>query len=429
MNPLGTRARSEELARLLEGGVSAASGEHAAYAAVATRLQGLGADLGAAVTPRAEFRSGLRTRLVAVAAVQAANAQSANAQSATAQAATATKGRALESAVSWSQGKRAQRGIGLAAGAMASVVAVAGVAVAGSQSLPGDPFYSVKRGVEALQLRTTDGAVGKGSKHLAFAAERLKEVRELTLGRDAAFSGSSSHPLAGSAFGGSVSSRIQDALADMDRETRTGSDLLTAAYRSTNSDAPLEILSRFAGRQSSELTRLLPSLPAAARSRAGDSLALVSGVAVQASQLLAVGVCTGQCAPSQAAPSLPPATGGPDPAPAPSATTDAPCGCQPAPQPVRTADPAPVPTSPAASPQPTAAPAPAPSASSASPKPPPGSPAPLPVPLPSTPTPLPTLPVPLPTITPPAVPALPGAVPALPGAVQPAVPTLPPPLH
>ncbi|GAC1443167.1 MAG: hypothetical protein NVSMB55_16040 [Mycobacteriales bacterium] len=416
MNPLGTRARSEELAGLLDGGGypgSAARGAGAApYVAVAGRLQVLGADLGATVTPRAEFRSALRTRLVAVAAVSAVNAQT---------AAPPSKGRALESAVSWSQTRRAQRGIGLAAGAMASVVAVAGVAVAGSQSLPGDPFYSVKRGAEALQLRTTDGAVGKGSKQLAFAAERLKEVRELSLGRDAAFGGSSAHPLAGSALGGSASSRIRDALADMDNETRIGSNLLTAAYRSTNSDAPLQILSGFAGRQSSELTGLLPSLPSAARLRAEDSLALVSYVAVQASQLLAVGVCTGQCAPSQAAPSLPPATGGPRPAPAPRATTDAPCGCQSASQPTRTAAPAPATSNPGASPQSTATaptPAPSPASASASPKPHSSSPAPLPVPVPATPTPLPSLPVPLPSIAP-------SPLSTLTGAVQPAVPTLP----
>jgi hypothetical protein len=412
MNPLGTRTRSEELARLLDGG-GAGTAALVPYGGVAIRLQNLGAELGAGVAPRPEFRDALRTRLLAVAAVQAHNAETVSPP---------VRARAVGSAVSWSQSRRAQRGIGLAAGAMASVVAVAGVAVAGSQSLPGDPFYSVKRGAEALELRTTSGAVAKGSKHLAFAAERLKEVRELSLGRDSAYSGPVGHPLAADAFGGSTSTRIRSALSDMDSETRTGSALLTSAYRSSNDDAPLEILSRFAGRQSRELQALLPSVPAAARPSAAQSLALVSGVAAQTSQLLALGVCTGQCSPTAAAPSLPPAAGGPQPAPAPTATTTAPCGCQPAPDPAQTGAPAPAATpQPSTAPEPSSTPAPSPTPSSphspsprptASPLPVVGSPAPVPLPtLPS----LPPLPVPLPTITPPA----------LPGAVESLVPSLP----
>jgi type IV secretory pathway VirB2 component (pilin) len=366
---------------------------------VAGRLRSLGTDLAPAVTPRAEFRAALRTRLVAVASVRSADVA----------APVTAKNRTLESAVSWTQTRRAQRGIGLAAGAMASVVAVAGIAVAGSQSLPGDPFYGVKRGGEALELRTAGGDVAKGSKHLEFAAERLKEVRELSLGRDAAFTGSLDQPVASAAFGGSVSKRVRGALTDMDRETRTGSDLLTSAYRDSNSDAPLEILSRFAGRQTRDLTALLPDLPAGARPQAESSLALVSRVAVESSQLLAVGVCTGQCAPAQAAPSLPPTTG-PMPQPAPNASTEAPCGCQPAPTPARTSDPTPAPT-PDPSPEPTTAPSPSPSRPTPSPS--PSSPLPVPTEVPSeVPTAVPSLPVPVPTLTP--LPAVDVSLPPLP---------------
>jgi hypothetical protein len=405
MNPLGTRAHSEELARLLDGAPAASvTAPVASLAAVAERVRAFGAELSPAVAPRAEFRSALRTRLVAVASVQS--------QSALAGEPTRAKNRALESAVSWSQTRRAQRGLGLAAGAMASVVAVTGVAVAGSQSLPGDPFYGVKRGGEALELRTTHGDVAKGSKHLEFAAERLKEVRALSLGRDAALAGTPGRPAASGALGGSASSRVRGALADMDKETRAGSDLLTSAYRSSNNDAPLEILSRFAGRQTRDLQSLLPDLPPAARARGQVSLALVTSVAVEASQLLAVGVCTGQCAPAQSAPTLPPVTG-PMPQPAPSATTTAPCGCQPAPKPRRTSDPQPT-TSPSPTPQPTTAPSPTPSSPSPTSSP-------LPTVLPTVvPTVLPTVlptPVPLPTVTPTAL-----TLPGVPGVTLPTLP-------
>lgn len=405
MNPLGTRARSDELARLLDSG-DVPAGPAASYVAVAARLRTVGAEIAPAIAPRAEFRAALRTRLVAVASVQAVNAET---------AAAPTKSKALESAVSWSQSRRAQRGIGVAAGAMASVVAVAGVAVAGSQSLPGDPFYSVKRGTEALELRTTDGTVAKGSKHLEFAAERLKEVRALSLGRHAALGGSPTGPVAASAFGGSTSANVRKALADMDDETRTGTELLTSAYRTSNDEAPLEILSSFASRQSRDLQKLLPSLPGSVRDDAEESLALVSGVAADTSKLLAVGVCTGQCNPTQAAPSLP-ASGGPKPAPAPTATTDAPCGCQPAPEPARTPDPQATDASPA--PEPTTAPTPSRTPASPSPKPTPSS-SPLPVPVPT--DSLPPLPIPLPTITP-SLPALPTSVPGVVDTVGSALP-------
>jgi hypothetical protein len=408
MNPLTSRARAEELAALLDG-AGAAAGPAAPLLGVAERVRTLGSELAPAVTPRAEFRAALRTRLVAVASVQAANAETA--------APVSARNRALESAVSWTQTRRAQRRMSVAAGSMASVVALTGVAVAGTKSLPGDPFYGVKRGAEALELRTTHGDVAKGSKHLEFAAERLKEVRALSLGRDAAFAGSTDQPLAADAFGGTAGSRVRSALADMDRETKDGSELLTAAYRASNSDAPLEILSRFASRQTRELQTLLPDLPPAARDRAQVSLAVVSGVAAEASELLAVGVCTGECAPAQVAPSLPPVTG-PMPQPAPTSDTEAPCGC-PTPEPSRTADPTPAP-SPTPTPQPTTTPTPQPSSPSPSPT---SSPLPVPTTVPTgvptalptilpttlpTPLPLPTgsvqLPLPLPSVTLPALP-------------------------
>src|SRR5687768_12953144 len=158
MSPFGNRGAAE-FARLLEAGTPAGSPAAPGLALVA-QLRSAGAALDAGIAPRPEFRSALRTRLPAVATVQAAQA-----------AAPAEPARALPTAVSWRR-----RGSAVAAGAMASVVAVSGVAVAGSQSLPGDPFYGVKRTTEALQLQMADGEVEKGTRHLDFAASRLREV-------------------------------------------------------------------------------------------------------------------------------------------------------------------------------------------------------------------------------------------------------------
>ena len=383
MNPFGSRA-SDDFARLLDSGGSVA---------LVAQLRSAGAALDSAVVPRPEFRAALRTRLMAVATVQAAAPEQ-------------TAARALPVAVSWRR-----RGSAIAAGAMASVVAVSGVAVAGSQSLPGDPFYGVKRTTEAFQLRMADGDVEKGTRHLDFAATRLREVRGLTLGRDAADAGpvlgpsamsgglvlrSASQPLAaGGALSAGVADRVRSTLAEMDKQTREGSELLTDAFRASQAPEPLRALSRFATRQSAGLEELLPALPPATQTRARASLALLTDVEESTEELIRIGTCGTSCDPSNAAPSVPTVPGSP--APAPSGRD---CACPepaPAPTPDPTASPEPAPSP---EPQPTAS-APAPASTAPAPSPTPSSdPLPVPLPTPSLPVPLPTLsPLPLPSVT------------------------------
>lgn len=391
MSVLGSRGASDHLARTLDGVVLGGSPE----LALAARLRTVGASLDAAVVPRAEFKDALRMRLVAVATVQAA--------------APAEPARALPAAVSWRR-----RASAVAAGAMASVVAVSGVAVAGSQSLPGDPFYGVKRTTEAFQLRTADGDVERGTRHLDFAATRLREVRGLTLGRDAVDAGpqlgpaamsagitlrSAEQPLAdGAALGAGVAERVRETLTEMDAQTRKGSALLTDAYRSSRAPEPLRALSRFATRQTAGLEELLPALPPATQSRARASLALLTDVEEQTDELLGIGTCGLACDPSQAAPSLPGTSGT-------GAQDTADCECAaPAPAPQPSAAPPTSRSEPQTSPEPERTSTPEPKPSTApSPTPRPTSTSLLPVPVPTLPIPLPTLPTPIPTLTPPAV--------------------------
>ncbi len=232
-----------------------------------------------AVAP-ADFRDGLRTRLMAVAAVHGVGEP----------ATTPTSSVAARS-------RRVPRALTVAVGAMASVVAVGGVAAAGSQSLPGDPFYGVKRTVEAVQLATTDSRVDRGERHLALAEERLGEVRGLMLGRD------SRTGTAGGRFqqvpaDAERDERVVETLVAMDDEVRRGDALLTGAYRSSQQGAPLRTLSAFSDEQVAELERLLPALPAASRARAGSSLALLSAVGVEARALLALAGCSSSCVPT-----------------------------------------------------------------------------------------------------------------------------------
>ena len=397
MNPFGNRAASD-FARLLDGrspAAATASGE----LALVMQLRSAGAALDAGVAPRPEFRDALRTRLTAVATVQG-----------TAQSATpAPTARALPAAVSWRR-----RGSAVAAGAMASVVAVSGVAVAGSQSLPGDPFYGVKRTTEAIQLQMADGDVEKGTRHLDFAASRLREVRGLTLGRDAVDAGpvlgpaalesgirlrSAEQPLAaGAALSAGVAERVRSTLADMDEQTRQGSELLTDAYRESKAPEPLRALSRFATRQSAGLEELLPALPPATQSRARASLALLTVVSDTTHELIGMGACGAGCDPTTAAPVVPAVPGQPAPT---GADRSVDCQCPdpapaPDPQPTSQVTPSPAPGPATAAPEPTDSPSPRPSSPRPTPSP---SRSGEPLPLPSLPVPVPSLPVPVPTIT------------------------------
>lgn len=317
---LGTRGRAEEFARALDALDRPGRGRMACtpMTGLATRLSAAGGAIAPALAPRPEFRAALRTRLVAMAAVSAPVPVGAPAR---------TNGVARSG--------RTQRTIGVATGALACVVALGGVAAAGDQSLPGDPFYGTKRSTEALRLALADNEFERGQQHLEFATTRLREVRGLTLGRDAFAEGSTTTPDIAN-LNPKVAVLVAKTLADMDAETRMGTALLTNAFRSSQAAAPLQKLSRFATQQSDGLVRLLPALPPTSQDRGEASLALVTGLADETGELLELDTCTTDCEP---------ATTTASPSPTPSPTTEP----TPTPTPTPTSTPTP---SPAVSPSP-----------------------------------------------------------------------------
>jgi hypothetical protein len=372
----GARGGADELARVLDG-TAPAGPATAPLAAVVARVESARPSLDALTAPRSEFRAALRTRLVAVASVQAH-----------APAPTPLHERGVAQALAWSRTATRRRSFGVAAGAMASVVAVTGVAVASDRSLPGEPFYAVKRATESVQLRTADGPVERGTRHLQFATERLDEVRALTGRRDSVALGAvvPGQPSASGPDAGLVLS----ALADMDADTRTGSSLLLDAARAEGSAAPLELLAGWTADQGRGLAELLPLLPSAARTQASASLALVGSVGEDAATLLSADLPS----PAPTPTSVP--TSPPTPAP-PSATLTP--GPQPAPSPGEPESPAPPGAAPTGAPTsaPTGAPVPAPARSR------PAAPTAF-IPLPSAPLPsLPSLPLPSAISLPPVV--------------------------
>lgn len=272
LTPTGRRA--ERFAAVLDGAAPADTslGE---LAAVAHALGSLPLQR---VAPDAEFRDALRTRLVAVATVRPPGTPE-------------EVGPARPQRTGRWHGQRA---MAVATGAFATVVAVAGVGIAASRSLPGDPFYGVKRDVQAAQLFVTSGAYARGQEQLGFASDRLNEIAQLLgtpTGLGPVVAG---EPTAGAS---DVSvPELRQVLDDMDAETLAGSRDLTAAFADAHQRAALLALRSFASRQYDRLHALLPDFPPVLQPRVDRSLALLSSIRTRADALLADGACGTGCA-------------------------------------------------------------------------------------------------------------------------------------
>lgn len=271
LTPSGRRA--ERFAALLDGD---AATDDAALAPLEQLARSLTALPLQRVAPDTEFRDALRQRLVAVATVRPAGSPAA--ESAGLGARTARFG---------------HRSFAIATGAVAAVVAVAGVGIAASRSLPGDPFYGVKRSVQAAQLFATSGEVARGKEQLGFAANRLSEIAQLLDQPSALGPVVAGEPLAG---GAQVPvGELRQALNDMDAETLAGTRDLTLAFADAHDRAALLTLQSFATRQYDRLQALLPAFPVALQPRAEASLRLLAQIRARAAALLADGACTGSC--------------------------------------------------------------------------------------------------------------------------------------
>lgn len=310
-------------------------------------LVGLLREAGAALAPQTVLseatRAAQRQRLMAVAHVQAVQA------AAPAAPAAAESTGLLAGLRRFSAGLQATRRTVAVAGTMASVVAVLGVGVAASHSLPGDPFYGVKRTTEAAQLKLRTSDQARGELHLAIARTRLNEVESLSTGDGWALGVASTGPSGLGALGGSTAALIRKTLDAMDEQTQQGVNTLTAVAQAKKDPEPLRTIAAFAASQRTRLSALLPTLPASSREQASASLALVQEVKDESDQLLKGAFCTDSCNPAEAAPTVVATT---PPVPGPSATKTStvppvpPCSCPPVSpeaQPT-TSDPSPSPT-------------------------------------------------------------------------------------
>jgi hypothetical protein len=76
-------------------------------------------------------------------------------------------------------GKSAPLWIKLFTGVTAAAVSATGVGVGAHRALPGDPFYGIKKQVEAVQLDLASGARDKATTQLGFAHARINELKQL----------------------------------------------------------------------------------------------------------------------------------------------------------------------------------------------------------------------------------------------------------
>ena len=273
-----TRSRADAFARALDARSSdarAAPARAGDEGALLTALSTLRSDLDDVASPSPQWRSAQRTRLLAVAAMAPETGPVAGAGS---------RLHGLRSRARL-HGLRSPRRTTVLAGALAFAVALTGVAVGATRSLPGQPLYAAKRATEALQLYGAGGSLERGNRHLQFAETRLREVSALASGRGSlALPSASSHSrlLASGAGAGPIGW----ALADMDFQTRTGSDLVQQAARDSDGSALFLVLQQWSGEQADRLRTVVPALPGAERERAQASLSVIAAVGADATSAL-----------------------------------------------------------------------------------------------------------------------------------------------
>jgi hypothetical protein len=148
--------------------------------------------------------------------------------------------------------------IGVTAGALA----LSGVSLASTESVPGDALYSVKRSSEQAQLVLAGSDAGRGQLHLEFAKSRQVESRQVPA----------------DAVGG--------VLNEMDSEARAGTRLVLSAAWQDRDEAAVESVTLFVAQQRSELTQLRLVLPGAA-DHLSESLDLLRDIETRANRVRA----------------------------------------------------------------------------------------------------------------------------------------------
>jgi hypothetical protein len=179
--------------------------------------------------------------------------------------------------------RRRQRRLNVAAAALVIVGGTAGVAAAAESSLPGDPLYPIKRGIESARVNFNSSESGKGQDLLRQASTRLDEVDGL-LGSD------------------SSADRITDTLGSFQDSAIDGADLIFVAYQRSNDPDDITRLRAVLASQLNLLDDLAGRAPEGTDSAFDQARALIADLDQQAR------VLCGQCGSGATAGLLPTAS-------------------------------------------------------------------------------------------------------------------------
>jgi hypothetical protein len=163
---------------------------------------------------------------------------------------------------------RRSRRLGVAAAAFVIVGGSAGVAAAAQSSLPGDPLYPIKRGIESARVSLNSSDAAKGQDLIAQAGTRLDEIDSLMSDGDS-------------------TARVNDTLAAYQRSASSGADLLFVAYQRDGSSADLADLRGAFAEQLTQLQRLASQAPPTTQPSFASAAALIADLDQQARVLCA----------------------------------------------------------------------------------------------------------------------------------------------
>jgi Domain of unknown function (DUF5667) len=235
---LGSRRRAEELASRVDAGDRAVRPlprrpdpemERLVDLVASLRVSAAQPEHVALVTPREEFVSELRSRLVTEAAE------------------VLTPQTAVLTLPTRRHGKRERRLVAVASAAVL-LGGTAGVAAAAQSALPGQALYPLKRGIEQAQTSLSPGAAGKGHALLDQASGRLDEVQGLLA--ESSATGTPEVPLT---------------LTEFTDQAKQGSDLLLASYQADRDPTSVAAVRSFASKGLESLQALAQDAPTQAQ--------------------------------------------------------------------------------------------------------------------------------------------------------------------
>lgn len=237
---ISARRAAEDFARVVDGSQEGVADRYADLTATVDLLRRQ-----AAPAARPDFVADLRAQLMAAADTLLVPVDSAPAQ------------------VVPLRPRRNQRRLAAAAAAFVVVGGTAGVAAAAESSLPGDPLYALKRGIESAQVSLNTSDAAKGRDLIGQANTRLDEVDGLV-------------------GAGDSTSRISHTLASFKRSETDGADLLFVAYQRGGNPDDLAALRTTLLSQRDRLQSLAGQAPPATQPDFASAVALLGDLDQQA---------------------------------------------------------------------------------------------------------------------------------------------------